>query len=56
MELNTQSGEVKKQVTYSVNVKLTMTQAEMDETAAYQLTKKQIFEMMSPKATDSQEG
>ena len=45
MELNVVKGDLKVQKTYSVSVKLTMTDEEMRDPASYQLTKKQIFEL-----------
>lgn len=45
MKLNVEKGALNVQKTYSVNVKLTMTEEEMNDPASYQLTKKQIFKM-----------
>ena len=59
MKLNVEKGALNVQKTYSVNVKLTMTEEEMNDPASYQLTKKQIFKMFMKEEEpieDNQEG
>lgn len=46
MEINVVPSEVKIKKTYTVVAKVTFTEEELESTASYQLTKKQLFEKL----------